>query len=149
MELVIPINPILALLVLILIALRVYDAFMILVWQPFVLTRRFKEQGISGPKYRILYGNLGEIKKIKRESQLSILDPSSNDVFRRVLPHYQQWMSLYGAVFSISLLVHLYVLAYRGWCVTHKLSMVYIIRRDISLLERNRAEDMHLRSWTC
>ncbi|XP_010507950.1 PREDICTED: cytochrome P450 709B1-like [Camelina sativa] len=98
MEIIIPINHILALLVLIL-ALKTYDAFMIIVWQPFVLTRRFKKQGISGPKYRLLYGNIGEIKKIKREAQLSILDPSSNDVFSRVLPHYQQWISIYGETF--------------------------------------------------
>jgi len=34
--------------------------------------------------------------------------------------------------------------------VTHKLSMLYIIRRDfiISLLDRNRAKGMYLRSWT-
>ncbi|XP_023639685.1 cytochrome P450 709B1 [Capsella rubella] len=99
MEIIIPIYPILALLVLILVALKIFDVFVILVLQPFVLTRRLKKQGISGPKYRILYGNIGEIQKMKRESQLSILDPTSNDVFSRVLPHYRQWMSLYGETF--------------------------------------------------
>jgi len=98
----------LALIVLILIiGLRIFKAFMILVWHPFVLTRRLKNQGISGPNYRIFYGNLSEIKKMKRESHLSILDPSSNDIFPRILPHYQKWMSQYGVVFSNSLFVHL------------------------------------------
>ncbi|AEC10778.1 Cytochrome P450 superfamily [Arabidopsis thaliana x Arabidopsis arenosa] len=90
----------LALIVLILIiGLRIFKAFMILVWHPFVLTRRLKNQGISGPNYRIFYGNLSEIKKMKRESHLSILDPSSNDIFPRILPHYQKWMSQYGETF--------------------------------------------------
>ncbi|CAA7052373.1 unnamed protein product [Microthlaspi erraticum] len=82
-----------------LLVLRIYDAFTITVWKPFVLTRRFKKQGISGPKYRILYGNLGEIKKMKRESALSILDRSSHDIFPRVFPHFKQWMSQYGETF--------------------------------------------------
>ncbi|ESQ39340.1 hypothetical protein EUTSA_v10001401mg [Eutrema salsugineum] len=99
MELIVPITHILAVLVLLLIVLRISDAFTILVWQPLILTRRFKKQGISGPRYRILYGNIDEIKKMKRESQLSILDPSSNDVFPRIFPHYQQWMSIYGETF--------------------------------------------------
>ncbi|CAH2066811.1 unnamed protein product [Thlaspi arvense] len=77
----------------------IYDAFMILVWRPFVLTRRFKKQGILGPKYRILYGNLSEMNRMKRESQLLILDRSSHDIFPRVFPHYHQWMSLYGETF--------------------------------------------------
>nr|QWK52352.1 cytochrome P450 709B1 [Isatis tinctoria] len=99
MELIIPISPILALLVLLFVVLKIHDALMILVWQPFLLTRRFKKQGISGPKYRFFYGNLGEINKMKRESHLSILDRSSNDIFPRIFPHYQLWMSIYGETF--------------------------------------------------
>ncbi|VVB03565.1 unnamed protein product [Arabis nemorensis] len=36
---------------------------------------------------------------MKSESQLSILDPTSNDIFPRIFPHYQQWMSQYGETF--------------------------------------------------
>ncbi|XP_033140645.1 cytochrome P450 709B1 isoform X2 [Brassica rapa] len=99
MQLIIPINPILTLLVLLLVGLKIYNALRILIWQPFVLTRRFKKQGISGPKYRFLYGNLMEINKMKSESQLSVLDRISHDIFPRIFPHYQQWMSLYGETF--------------------------------------------------
>ena len=101
MELITLMNPILALLVLLFVVPKMYNALIILVWQPFVLTRRFKKQGISGPKYRFLYGNIDEINKIKRESHVSVLDPNSNDIFPRIFPHYQQWMTLYGAVFSV------------------------------------------------
>ncbi|KAF8056795.1 hypothetical protein N665_1268s0007 [Sinapis alba] len=69
-----------------------YKAFIILVWQPFLLTRIFKKQGISGQKYRFLYGNIDEINKMKRESHLSILDRNTNDIFPRIFPHYQQWI---------------------------------------------------------
>ncbi|CAN7053071.1 unnamed protein product [Brassica rapa subsp. trilocularis] len=99
MELITLMNPILALLVLLFVVPKMYNALIILVWQPFVLTRRFKKQGISGPKYRFLYGNIDEINKIKRESHVSVLDPNSNDIFPRIFPHYQQWMTLYGATF--------------------------------------------------
>uniref|UniRef100_M4CI76 Cytochrome P450 n=1 Tax=Brassica campestris TaxID=3711 RepID=M4CI76_BRACM len=99
MELITLMNPILALLVLLFVVPKMYNALIILVWQPFVLTRRFKKQGISGPKYRFLYGNIDEINKIKRESHVSVLDPNSNDIFPRIFPHYQQWMTLYGETF--------------------------------------------------
>ncbi|KAJ4892492.1 hypothetical protein Rs2_32240 [Raphanus sativus] len=57
------------------------------------------KQGISGPKYKILHGNLREIRKLKQEAKLTVLDPNSNDIFPRVLPHFQQWMFEYGETF--------------------------------------------------
>ncbi|VVB11309.1 unnamed protein product [Arabis nemorensis] len=57
-----------------------------------------KIQGISGPKYRILHGNLPEIKKKTDEAKLGVLDPNSNDIFPRVFPHYHQWMSQYDLI---------------------------------------------------
>lgn len=115
MELVTLINPILSLLVLLFVAPKMFNAFIILVWQPFMLTRRFKKQGISGPKYRFLYGNIYEINKMKRESYVSVLDQNSNDIFPRIFPHYQKWISLYGAVFSILIFLFIFFLL----CVTH------------------------------
>ena len=145
MELITLMNPILALLVLLFVVPKMYNALIILVWQPFVLTRRFKKQGISGPRYRFLYGNIDEINKMKIESHLSILDPNSNDIFPRIFPHYQQWMTLYGAVFTISIfLLMCFFLTMRDTHVC--LYGIYVTRRYVSLLERNRANAMHLRS---
>ncbi|KFK30940.1 hypothetical protein AALP_AA6G046300 [Arabis alpina] len=48
---------------------------------------------------RILYGNLGEIKKMTGEAELCVLSPNSNHIFPRVFPHYHQWMSQYGETF--------------------------------------------------
>lgn len=108
MELITLMNPILALLVLLFVVPKMYNALIILVWQPFVLTTRFKKQGISGPKYRFLYGNIDEINKMKRESHLSVLDRNTNDIFPRIFPHYQKWTSLYGAVFSILIFLFMF-----------------------------------------
>ncbi|KFK37455.1 hypothetical protein AALP_AA4G259400 [Arabis alpina] len=89
----------LALTLLIIVVPKIYKACWILVWRPWMLSRKFKEQGISGPKYKILQGNLPEIRKMKQEATLTVLDPNSNDVFPRVLPHFHQWMSQYGETF--------------------------------------------------
>lgn len=97
MELLSTIN-LLALLLLPFLVPKIWKACWILVLRPWMLSRNFKKQGISGPKYRFLYGNLPEMKKMKKESMLSVLDPNSNDIFPRVVPHYHQWISRYGAV---------------------------------------------------
>ncbi|XP_024010718.1 cytochrome P450 709B2 isoform X2 [Eutrema salsugineum] len=89
----------LALALLLLVVPKIYEACRILVWRPLMLSRRFKKQGIFGPKYRILHGNLREMRKMKQEAKLSVLDPNSNDIFPRVLPHFQEWMSRYGETF--------------------------------------------------
>ncbi|KFK36905.1 hypothetical protein AALP_AA4G188200 [Arabis alpina] len=64
-----------------------------------MVSRKFKKQGISGPKYKILHGNLSEMRKMKQEAKLTVLDLNSNDIFPRVLPHFHQWMSQYGETF--------------------------------------------------
>ncbi|VVB03562.1 unnamed protein product [Arabis nemorensis] len=85
---------------LILVVPKICEACRILVWRPLMLSRKFKKQGISGPKYRILQGNFPEIRKMKQEAKLTVLDPNSNDIFPRVLPHFHQWMSQYGETFT-------------------------------------------------
>ncbi|KFK39512.1 hypothetical protein AALP_AA3G253700 [Arabis alpina] len=89
----------LAFLLLLFVVRKIWEACWILVLRPLMISRRFKKQGISGPKYRILYGNLGEIKKMTGEAELCVLSPNSNHIFPRVFPHYHQWMSQYGKTF--------------------------------------------------
>ncbi|XP_019082434.1 PREDICTED: cytochrome P450 709B2-like isoform X1 [Camelina sativa] len=95
MELLSTIN-LLALALVLLVVPKIYGVCWILFWRPLMLSRRFKKQGISGPKYRILHGNLREVRKMKKEAKLSVLDPNSNDIVPRVLPHLDQWISQYG-----------------------------------------------------
>ncbi|KAG7545928.1 Cytochrome P450 [Arabidopsis suecica] len=98
MELISTIN-LLALVLLLFVVSKIWKACWILLLRPLMLSKRFKKQGISGPKYKILYGSLSEIRKIKNEADLWVLDPNSNDIFPRVFPHYHQWMSQYGETF--------------------------------------------------
>ncbi|CAN8285958.1 unnamed protein product [Cochlearia groenlandica] len=90
---------VLALTLLFLVIPKIYEACRILIWRPLILSRRFKKQGIFGPKYRILHGNLQEVRKLKQEANLLFLDPNNNDIFPRVLPHFHHWVSQYGETF--------------------------------------------------
>ncbi|KAG5374169.1 hypothetical protein IGI04_024787 [Brassica rapa subsp. trilocularis] len=98
MELLSTIN-LLALVLLPFVIPKIWEACWIFLLRPWMITRRFKKQGISGPKYRFVYGNLKEIKKMKKEAKDWVLDPNSNDIFPRVVPHYHQWLSQYGETF--------------------------------------------------
>ncbi|KAF8075654.1 hypothetical protein N665_1073s0002 [Sinapis alba] len=98
MELLSTIN-LLALVLLPFVVPKIWEACCIFLLRPWMITRRFKKQGISGPKYRFLYGNLQEMKKMKKEANRWILDSNSNDIFPRVFPHYHQWLSEYGETF--------------------------------------------------
>nr|QWK52223.1 cytochrome P450 709B3 [Isatis tinctoria] len=98
MELLSTIN-LLALLLLPFVVPKIWAACWIFVLRPWIITRKFKKQGISGPKYRFVYGNLREVKKMKIEAKRWVLDPNSNDIFPRVVPHHHQWLSQYGETF--------------------------------------------------
>ncbi|CDY13716.1 BnaA06g32070D [Brassica napus] len=98
MELLSTIN-LLALVLLPFVVPKIWKACWIFLLRPWMITRRFKKQGISGPKYRFVYGNLKEIKKMKKEAKDWVLDPNSNDIFPRVVPHYHNWLSQYGETF--------------------------------------------------
>ncbi|KAL0889721.1 hypothetical protein Bca101_013704 [Brassica carinata] len=78
---------------------KIWEACWIFLLRPWVITRRLKRQGISGPNYRFVYGNLRQIKKMKEEAKGLVLDHNSNDIFPRVVPHYHQWLAQYGETF--------------------------------------------------
>jgi hypothetical protein len=92
-----------------------------------------------------LYGNLSEIKKMKKEADLCVLDPNSNDIFPRVFPQYHQWMSQYGTVFYPSCF---FFSSFHRWGLlnTH-ISCLWYIRRYISILDWNKTNYIHLKSW--
>ncbi|KAL0889720.1 hypothetical protein Bca101_013703 [Brassica carinata] len=98
MELLSTIN-LLALVLLPFVVPKIWEVCWIFLLRPWMITRRFKKQGISGPKYRFVYGNLQEMKKMKKEANRWVLDPNCNDIFPRVFPHYHQWLSQYGKTF--------------------------------------------------
>ena len=75
---------------------KILQVFRIVVWRPHVLTKSFKKQGVTGPPYFLLRGSLTEVKKLKKAARDIILDTNSNDIFKRVLPHYYIWSLEYG-----------------------------------------------------
>ncbi|XP_050236518.1 cytochrome P450 709B1-like [Mercurialis annua] len=76
---------------------KIWQLFRVLLWRPYVLTKMFENQGVKGPSYKLLYGSLTDIKKIKKVAREMVLDVNSNDdITCRVLPHYQKWLSEYG-----------------------------------------------------
>ncbi|CAN6876183.1 unnamed protein product [Brassica oleracea] len=92
---------------------KIWEACWIFLLRPWMITRRFKKQGISGPKYRFVYGNLQEMKKMKKEAKDWVLDPNSNDIFPS--------------------------------CGSSLPQLAISIRRNISILERNKTDAIHLR----
>ncbi|GLT49905.1 hypothetical protein SLA2020_234290 [Shorea laevis] len=68
-------------------------------WWPYSLTQRLKNQGITGPPYKLLTGSLDAIKSMKKDSKEKTLDIDSNDILQKILPHYLRWSSEYGETF--------------------------------------------------
>lgn len=80
---------------------KLVHVFRVVFWRPYSLTQRFKKQGITGPPYRLLSGSLDEMTSMKKAARDTVLDTDSNDILRRVLPHFERWSSEYGSFLSI------------------------------------------------
>lgn len=66
------------------------------VWRPRAITKALRAQGVDGPDYRFLIGNIGEIKRLLAESASLVLDVGCHDYTALVQPHFCKWMALYG-----------------------------------------------------
>ncbi|KAF3657707.1 CytochromeA2 [Capsicum annuum] len=77
-------------------------AFVHLWWTPKRIQKHFKNQGITGPKYHFLFGNLKEIASFTSATPSW---PSSfishHDILPTVLPFYHHWKKIYGSIFVI------------------------------------------------
>ncbi|CAD6222895.1 unnamed protein product [Miscanthus lutarioriparius] len=76
-----------------------FNALVHLVWRPSAITRRLRAQGVRGPDYRFLTGNLGEMKRLRAEGAAVTLDVGDHDFIPMVQPHHRKWISLYGRTF--------------------------------------------------
>ncbi|KAK4361950.1 hypothetical protein RND71_017191 [Anisodus tanguticus] len=74
-------------------------AFVHLWWTPKRIQKHFRKQGITGPKYQFLFGNLKEIAGFTTTSWPSSF--ISHDILPRVLPFYHHWKKIYGSTFVI------------------------------------------------
>ncbi|KAK4434507.1 cytochrome [Sesamum alatum] len=71
-----------------------------IIWIPLKIQKHFAKQGVTGPGYRLIVGNLGELRQLfmaKEESRPNSL--ITHDVTHRITPHYSKWSKLYGKNF--------------------------------------------------
>ncbi|WCJ35275.1 cytochrome P450 family 721 subfamily A polypeptide 1 [Euphorbia peplus] len=66
---------------------------------PLRTQHHFNKQGISGPNYRPVIGNAGEIRHLYTEAKSKSLSSSNHDVLHRVAPYYDRWSKMYGKTF--------------------------------------------------
>ncbi|KAL0391984.1 UNVERIFIED_CONTAM: cytochrome [Sesamum radiatum] len=71
-----------------------------IIWLPLKIQNHFAKQGVSGPGYRPVVGNLAEIRQLLvAEEELKPTSSITHDVAHRVTPHYSKWSKLYGKNF--------------------------------------------------
>ncbi|KAE8814177.1 Secologanin synthase [Hordeum vulgare] len=69
------------------------------VWRPRAIARAFRTQGVGGPHYRFLVGNILEMKRLIAETAGLALDAGCHDYGALVQPYFHKWMALYGRTF--------------------------------------------------
>ncbi|RVX15113.1 Cytochrome P450 709B2 [Vitis vinifera] len=70
-----------------------------IIWVPWRIQQHFKTQGICGPGYRPISGNVGEFQRMYAEAQSKSMSGLQHDILHRVLPHYSRWSGAYGKTF--------------------------------------------------
>ncbi|KAJ0113360.1 hypothetical protein Patl1_00763 [Pistacia atlantica] len=78
---------------------KIFQAWTMIVWRPYLVTKRFRQQGVMGPRYSLLSGSLDEIKKLRKVALETVLDVKSHDITERIVPHCNIWSSSYGETF--------------------------------------------------
>ncbi|KAI8539356.1 hypothetical protein RHMOL_Rhmol09G0176200 [Rhododendron molle] len=64
-------------------------------WTPIRIQRVMNSQGIRGPSYRLIHGNIKEILNMKTATMSKPMGLSHN-IFPRLDPHLQSWLNIYG-----------------------------------------------------
>eukprot|EP00253_Pinus_taeda_P013173 PITA_13173 len=65
-------------------------------WKPLRMKKFFESQGISGPQYRLLYGNTMEVIQMMEKVNSVPMERSRHDILPRVLPEIHYWTNAYG-----------------------------------------------------
>ena len=74
----------------------VFSELVRLVWRPRAITRQLRAQGVGGPGYHFLAGNLAEIKQLRAETAGAALDVDDHDFVPLVQPHFRKWIPIHG-----------------------------------------------------
>ncbi|WVZ57065.1 hypothetical protein U9M48_007502 [Paspalum notatum var. saurae] len=79
---------------------RLWDyAIVRLIWRPYTVAKKFREQGIHGPSYRFMKGCNEDIKSMKGKTDSLVLDVHDHKYLPRIAPHYLKWRAQYGEPF--------------------------------------------------
>ncbi|WKA10112.1 hypothetical protein VitviT2T_027704 [Vitis vinifera] len=81
------------------IAILVFKSVHSIIWVPWRIQQHFKTQGIGGPGYRPISGNVGELQRMYAEAQSKSMGGLQHDILHRVLPYYSRWSGAYGKTF--------------------------------------------------
>ena len=67
-------------------------------WMPIRMQYALRSQGIKGPSYKFLHGNIKEISDMRKQSMGKPMDHLSHEIFPRLMPHVHSWVKLYGNI---------------------------------------------------
>jgi cytochrome P450 len=67
---------------------------------PWRIQKYFNRQGIQGPAYCPIFGNLKEIGQMIKEAESKSMS-FNHDIVNRIIPHYHKWSTLYGKTFLL------------------------------------------------
>ncbi|CAN0896226.1 Cytochrome P450 CYP749A22 [Linum grandiflorum] len=70
-----------------------------LLWKPLKTQRFLNSQGIYGPPYRFLLGNVKDLISFRNQALSKPMSSLSHDVCPRILPHLSFWAEKYGKIF--------------------------------------------------
>eukprot|EP01018_Ginkgo_biloba_P022417 Gb_25247 [translate_table: standard] len=67
-------------------------------WKPLQMKKHFEFQGIRGPPYKFVYGNMFDMLQMKEQAMSRPME-LSHDIIPRALPFYDQWTKRYGQTY--------------------------------------------------
>ncbi|XP_040995744.1 cytochrome P450 734A1-like [Juglans microcarpa x Juglans regia] len=76
--------------------LKVLHTFL---WLPWRIQNHFRRQGIRGPPYRPVVGNMPEIHRMLAKAQSKAMSWDDHDVHHRLSPYHSEWSAVYGRTF--------------------------------------------------
>ncbi|CAK7349271.1 unnamed protein product [Dovyalis caffra] len=91
--------PSLLLILILLLLICTFKFTLSMIWVPLRIQIHFKKQGISGPKYSLIFGNSAGIRRLFAAAAESKSTSINHDVLHRVAPLYYEWSRKYGKTF--------------------------------------------------
>ncbi|CAM8911546.1 unnamed protein product [Rhodiola kirilowii] len=92
----------LRLLILTFISLIFFLKVVVVLWlRPRKIQDHFAKQGVRGPPYKFLIGNVKELMDLMLNASSQPISPFSHNILPRVLSFYHHWKKIYGGTFLV------------------------------------------------